>query len=169
VGADISVAARLFDEDWSAILMVRAGQGSAAANRGRIQMRKYLMGGAVALLAAMGAVQAEPLATAGVGLASCEKLARDIKPELGFNHMPNALVYYWVQGYMSAANIATLEGDSDYVDLSKYDEKMILPKILEFCTKYPDKKPISLIDDILNDADRLKGAWTKGTVKWAED
>jgi hypothetical protein len=132
-------------------------------------MRKYVMSVAVALMAATGAVQAEPLATAGVGLASCEKLARDIKPELGFNHMPNALVYYWVQGYMSAANIATLEGDSDYVDLSKFDEKVILPKILEFCTKHPDKKPISLIDDLLNDTDRIKGAWTKGTVKWAED
>jgi hypothetical protein len=23
--------------------------------------------------------------------------------------------------------------------------------------------------DILNNADRIKGAWTKGTVKWAQD
>lgn len=58
-------------------------------------MRKYVAGAAVGfmavvLIAASGTVQAEPLATAGVGLASCEKLARDIKPELGFNHIPNA-------------------------------------------------------------------------------
>lgn len=135
-------------------------------------MQKFFVGVAglsVSLLAAVGAVRAEPLATAGVGLASCEKLARDLKPEQGFNHMPNALVYYWVQGYMSAANIATLEGDGDYVDLSKYDETVILPKLQAFCAKNPDKKPISLIDELLNDAERIKGKWTKGTVKWAED
>ena len=131
-------------------------------------MRKYVVGVAFGLMA-MGAAQAEPLATAGVGLAICEKLARDLKPEQGFNHLPNALVYYWVQGYMSAANITTLESDSEYVDLSKYDEKVILPAIQEFCTKNPDKKPISLIDGILDKAAKIKGAWTKGTVKWAAE
>ena len=134
-------------------------------------MRNHIVGaaGLLASLLAVGTLRAEPLATAGVGLASCEKLARDLKPEQGFNHMPNALVYYWVRGYMSAANIATLEGDGEYVDLSKYDETVILPKLQAFCAKNPDKKPISLIDDLLNDADRIKGKWTKGTVKWAED
>jgi hypothetical protein len=132
-------------------------------------MHRYVAGLAIGLLAAAGAAQAEPLATSGVGLASCQKLAADLKPELGFNHVPNAMIYYWVQGYMSAANIATLEGDSDYVDLSKYDEKVILPALKEFCGKNPDKKPISLIADILYNADRIKGAWTKGTVKWASD
>ena len=132
-------------------------------------MRKYAAGVAVGLMAATGVAEAEPLATAGVGLASCEKLARDLKPEQGFNHLPNALVYYWVQGYMSAANITTLESDSEYVDLSKYDEKVIVPAIKEFCTKNPDKKPISLIDDMLSNADMIKGTWTKGTVKWAAD
>ena len=120
-------------------------------------------------LGAVSAARAEPLATAGVGLASCQKLASDIRPELGFNHLPNALVYYWVQGYMSAANITTLESDGDYIDLSKYDEKAILPAIKEFCTKHPDRKPVSLIDDILTNANRIKGAWKKGTIKWAAD
>ena len=134
-------------------------------------MRKYKYAATVAigLIAGLGAVHAEPLATAGVGLATCEKLARDLNPEQGFNHLPNALVYYWVQGYMSAANITTLESDSDHVDLSKYDEKVILPAIKDFCTKNPDKKPISLIDNILNTAPRIKGPWTKGTIKWAAD
>jgi hypothetical protein len=132
-------------------------------------MHKFFGGVVLSLAAAMGAVQAEPLTTSGIGLASCEKLAADLKPEQGFNHLPNALVYYWVQGYMSAANIATLEGDSDYVDLSKYDEKVILPAIQDFCLKNPGKKPISLIDEILSNADRAKGAWTKGTIKWAAD
>jgi hypothetical protein len=136
-------------------------------------MRKYVaaagIGFLASFLAAMGAVQAEPLTTSGIGLASCEKLARDLKPEQGFSHMPNALIYYWVQGYMSAANIALLEGDSEYVDLSKYDEKVILPAIQAFCAKNPSKKPISLIDDMLDKADKIKGTWTKGTVKWAAD
>jgi hypothetical protein len=130
---------------------------------------KCLAGAAIGLMAVMSGVQAEPLTTAGVGLASCEKLAQDIKPEQGFNHLPNALVLYWVQGYMSAANIATLESDGNYIDLSKYDEKAILPAIKTFCEKNPDKKPISMIDSILNDADRIKGSWTKGTIKWAAD
>jgi hypothetical protein len=121
------------------------------------------------LLAGIGTVQAQALATAGIGLASCEKLGPDIKPELGFNHLPNALVFYWVQGYMSAANIALLEGDSEHVDLAKYDEKQILPAIKEFCEKNPTKKPISLIDDILSNADRIKGEWPKGSVKWAAE
>jgi hypothetical protein len=134
-------------------------------------MRKYnfLAAAAIGLMAFVGAVQAEPLTTAGIGLASCEKLAGDLKPEQGLGHFPNALVYYWVQGYMSAANITTLESDSDYIDLSKYDEKVILPAIKEFCEKNPDRKPISRIDDILNKADRIKGRWIKGTIKWAAE
>ena len=85
---------------------------------------------------------AEPLATAGIGVQSCAKLAKDMNPAEGFNNMTNALVYYWMQGYMSAANMALLEGDNEYVDLSLMDEKNLLPKIHEFCTKNPDKKPI---------------------------
>ena len=80
---------------------------------------------------------AEPLATAGIGVQSCAKLAKDMNPAEGFNNMTNALVYYWMQGYMSAANMALLEGDNEYVDLSLMDEKNLLPKIHEFCTKNP--------------------------------
>jgi hypothetical protein len=134
-------------------------------------MRKLapIAGVAIGLTAVIGAARAEPLATSGIGLASCEKLARDLKPEEGFNHLPNSLVLYWVQGYMSAANITTLESDGNYVDLSKYNDKTILPAIKDFCDKNPDKKPISLIDNILNTAKREKGPWTKGTIKWAAD
>jgi hypothetical protein len=133
-------------------------------------MRSAIAGVAVGLLAAaVSPIHAEPLTTAGMGLTGCDKLARDLKPQEGFNHMPNLLMFFWVQGYMSAANVATLEGDSDYVDLSKYDENVILPAIHEFCRKNPGKKPISFIDGILNDADRIKGRWKKGTIKWAAD
>jgi hypothetical protein len=132
-------------------------------------MHKCVAGVAVGLVVAVGAVQAEPLATSGVGLKSCQKLAADLKPEQGLNYLPNALVYNWAQGYMSAANIATLEGDNNYVDLSKYDEKVVLSAVKEFCGKNPDKTPISLLDDILGKADRVAGTWTKGTVIWAAE
>jgi hypothetical protein len=134
-------------------------------------MRKLapIAGVAIVVMAAIGTVRAEPLATNGIGLASCEKLARDLKPAEGFNHLPNALVLYWAQGYMSAANITTLESDGNYIDLAKYDDKTLLPAIKDFCDKNPDRKPISLIDDILNTATRIKGPWKKGTIKWAAD
>jgi hypothetical protein len=111
----------------------------------------------------------EPLTTAGIGVASCEKLAKDMNPAEGFNNTVNSLIFYWVQGYMSAANIALLEGDSQYVDLSKMDEKKLLPMIQEFCKKNPDKKPISLIDKLIEDSDKSEGKWKSGTVPWAAD
>ena len=112
---------------------------------------------------------AEPLTTAGIGVASCEKLAKDMNPAEGLNNNVNALIFYWVQGYMSAANIALLEGDSQYVDLAKMDEKKLLPMIQEFCKKNPDKKPISLIDKLIEDSDKSEGKWKSGTVPWAAD
>ena len=112
---------------------------------------------------------AEPLTTAGIGVASCEKLAKDMNPAEGLNNNVNALMFYWVQGYMSAANIALLEGDSQYVDLSRMDEKKLLPMIQDFCKKNPDKKPISLIDKLIEDSDKSEGKWKSGTVPWAAD
>ena len=126
---------------------------------------------AVSLVAALVAegVRAEPLATAGIGVGNCAKLAGDMKPEDGFNNLANALIYFWVQGYMSAANITTLEADSEYIDLAKFDEKTLLPMIHEFCSKNPDKKPVSLIDALLEKTAKLTGAWPKGTVGWAAE
>jgi hypothetical protein len=112
---------------------------------------------------------AQPLATAGIGVGSCEKLAKDMNPAEGFSNTANALIFYWVQGYMSAANIALLEGDSQYVDLSLMDEKKLLPLIHEYCTKNPTKKPISLIDGLIEDTDKIEGKWKSGTVPWAAD
>ncbi|MEA2760448.1 MAG: hypothetical protein QOH65_3061, partial [Methylobacteriaceae bacterium] len=92
---------------------------------------------------------ADPLATAGIGVANCGKLATDMKPDEGLNNTANFLIFYWVQGYMSAANITTLESDRNYIDLSKFDDKTLLPMIYDYCSKNPDKKPISLIDSLL--------------------
>ncbi len=138
-----------------------------------IVSKRGLVGTAFATVLAVGLfttkARTEPLATAGMGLHSCAKLAQDMKPEEGFNNLANALIYFWVQGYMSAANITTLESDSEYVDLSKFDEKTLLPMIQDFCAKNPDKKPISLIDRLLEDTEKLTGPWKKGSVGWAAE
>ena len=114
-------------------------------------------------------VCAEPLATAGIGVASCEKLAKDMNPEEGFKNATNALIFYWVQGYMSAANITLLESDEEYVDLALMDEKKLLPLILDFCKKNPGNKPISLIDKLIDETAKIEGKWKSGTVPWAAD
>jgi hypothetical protein len=120
-------------------------------------------------LALGAAANADPLTTAGIGVANCGKLATDMKPDEGFNNTVNVLIYYWVQGYMSAANMTTLESDSNYIDLSKFDEKTLLPMIHEYCSKNPDKKPISLIDGLLDKTEKISGKWKKGTIPWAAE
>ena len=115
------------------------------------------------------AAGAEKLTTAGIGVASCEKLAKDMNPAEGFSNTTNALIFYWVQGYMSAANIALLEGDSQYVDLFAMNETKILPLIHEFCKNNPTRKPISAIDQLIEDTDKVEGKWKSGTVPWAAD
>ena len=124
---------------------------------------------AACLVGFTAAAGAEPLTTSGIGVASCEKLAKDMKPEEGFSNTANALIFYWVQGYMSAANMALLEGDSQFVDLSLMDEKKLLSLIYDFCRNNPDKKPISLIDKLIDDADKVEGKWKSGTIPWAAD
>ena len=60
------------------------------------------------------ASRAEPPLTGGIGLQSCAKLAAEL-PGLGLDHPPNYQLYYWVQGYISAANIFLLNQYTDYV------------------------------------------------------
>ena len=124
---------------------------------------------AACFLCFAASANAEPLATAGIGVASCEKLAKDMNPAEGFSNTTNALIFYWVQGYMSAANMALLEGDSQYVDLFVMNETKILPLIFDFCKKNPDKKPINVIDKLIEDSNKVEGKWKSGTVPWAAD
>jgi len=133
------------------------------------RIRYGLAAVAACFLALATPADAEPLATAGIGVASCEKLAKDMNPAEGFNNITNSLVFYWVQGYMSAANIALLEGDSQYVDLFVMNEKKILPLVYDFCQKNPDKKPISVVDKLIEDSNKVEGKWKSGTVPWAAD
>jgi hypothetical protein len=100
--------------------------------------------------------RAQGLVTQGIGLSSCAKLANDIKPEQGLNHLPNALMFYWVQGYLSAANIYLLNQYTSHIDLSDVDEAKILRLVSSFCKANPDKKPISAIDKFIREADKIE-------------
>jgi hypothetical protein len=98
---------------------------------------------------------ADPVVTKGIGLSNCGKLAKDLKPGAGLDHMPNALLFYWVQGYMSAANIYLLNEYTNYVDLNTADEGKILKTVADFCKANPDKTPISAIDALIRKADKI--------------
>jgi hypothetical protein len=99
--------------------------------------------------------RADPLITQGVGLSSCAKLANDLKPSEGHNHPPNYLLFYWVQGYVSAANIFLLNEYTNYVDMNDVEANTILKIVFDFCKANPDKKPISAIDKFIQDAKKV--------------
>jgi hypothetical protein len=92
--------------------------------------------------------RAEPTINAGIGLSSCAKLGPDLKPAEGLNHMPNALLFFWIQGYLSAANIYLL-------DMSAVDAGKMIKLVADFCAANPDNKPVTAIDKFINDADKI--------------
>jgi hypothetical protein len=106
-------------------------------------------------VAGAGPGRADATLTSGIGLSRCEKLGPDLKPGAGMNHLPNALLFYWVQGYLSAANIFLLNEHSDYIDIGKVDEPIITKLVAEFCAENPDKKPISAIDKFIRETDKV--------------
>jgi len=111
---------------------------------------------ACALCSSMTPSRADPLITQGVGLSSCAKLGTDLKPSEGLNHPPNYLLFYWVQGYVSAANIYLLNEYTNYVDMNDVDANKILKLVFDFCKANPDKKPISAIDRFIRDATKVE-------------
>jgi hypothetical protein len=111
--------------------------------------------------------RADPLLTTGIGLSNCGKLARDLKPGAGFDHLPNALLFYWVQGYMSAANIYILNEDTEYIDLERIEEPKITKLVADFCKANPDKKPVSAIDKLIRDADKIEAKESDAFNPWA--
>lgn len=121
-----------------------------------------------ATLAFTGISRAQPLLTSGVGLASCGKIGAELKPGEGFNHMPNALLFYWVQGYMSAANIYILGEYTNYVDLSRVEEPAITKLVADFCKANPDKKPISAIDKYIREAKKVKAKESDAFDPWEQ-
>jgi hypothetical protein len=114
---------------------------------------------AVALAASIafaGAGRADALLTQGIGLASCAKLGPDLKPGAGMNHLQNMLLFYWVQGYLSAANVFLLKQYNDYIDVSQIEEPAITKLVAQFCADNPDKKPIRAIDKLIRDAKKVE-------------
>ena len=122
-------------------------------------MRFAHLAACAATIAAVGLATpsyAQPLLTGGIGLQSCEKLGPELKPAEGLNHPPNYLLFYWVQGYVSAANIYLLNEYTDYVDMNDVEVSVILKMVYDFCRANPDKKPIAAIDQFIREADKVK-------------
>ena len=112
------------------------------------------LGSALAGLATAG--RADPLLRQGIGLQTCEKLAPQLKPGAGLDHLPNALLFYWFQGYISAANIHLLNEYTDYVDAGAIDEATITKLVAEFCKANSDKRPVNAIDKFIQDATKIE-------------
>jgi len=111
---------------------------------------------------------AEPLLSQGVGSSSCARLAGDIKPGDGLNDPVNLMLYAWVQGYISAANVALLEYDGRYVNMADLTVGNVLQMIQDYCKSHPEKKPAQALDAYLKTTKKAKAQWTTGTVEWDE-
>ena len=132
-------------------------------------MRFAHLAACAATIAAVGLAtpsHAQPLLTGGIGLQSCEKLGPELKPAEGLNHPPNYLLFYWVQGYMSAANIYLLNEYTDYVDLGGVDEPTITRIVAEFCKANPDKKPIAAIDQFIREIKKVEAKESDAFDPW---
>jgi len=112
------------------------------------------LGSALAGLATTG--RADPLLRQGIGLQTCDKLAPQLKPGAGLDHLPNALLFYWFQGYISAANIHLLNEYTDYIDAGAIDEPTITKLVADFCRDNPDKRPVNGIDKLIQDATKIE-------------
>jgi len=115
-----------------------------------------------------GAAAAEPLVSQGIGAAGCNQLAGDINPDEGLNNPINLLVVAWVQGYISAANVALLEDDGRHVDMSALDDTKVLALVQGFCQANPDRKPMAAIDELIRKSAKIKTNWEPGTIEWDE-
>jgi hypothetical protein len=114
------------------------------------------------------AVAAEPLVSQGIGTSSCDRLANDINPAEGLSNPVNLLLVAWVQGYVSAANIALLEEDGRHVDMNTLDDTKVLTLVEAFCKANPDRKAVAAIDDLIRKSAKIKTTWEPGTVDWDE-
>jgi hypothetical protein len=120
------------------------------------------------IVAAATVSAAGPLISRGIGTAGCERLAADISPAEGLTNRVNLALLAWVQGYVSAANVALLEQDSHHVDMNTLDETKLLSELQTFCKANPDKKPVDAIDDMIRKSAKVKANWEPGTVEWDE-
>jgi hypothetical protein len=127
----------------------------------------YCIATAVATLVA-GMAAAEPLVSQGIGTASCERLADDLNPAEGLSNPINLLLVAWVQGYVSAANVAMLEEGGRHVDMNALDETRVLTLVQAFCKANPDRKPVAVVDELIRKSAKIKSTWEPGTIEWDE-
>jgi hypothetical protein len=123
---------------------------------------------AIAAFALPAAARAEPLLSRGIGTTNCAGLTADIKPNEGLNDPINLMLYAWVEGYVSAANIALLEYDRRHVDMSELTDLNVLHMIREYCKAHPEKKPSNALDAYLKTTKKMRAQWQTGTVEWDE-
>lgn len=123
---------------------------------------------ALVMAGAPGTATAEPLISQGIGTSSCDQLADDINLAEGLSNPINLLLVAWVQGYISAANIALLEDDGRHVDMNTLDDTKVLTLVQAFCKANPDKKPVAAIDELIRKSPKAKTRWEPGTVNWDE-
>jgi len=123
---------------------------------------------ALVMAGAPGTATAEPLISQGIGTSSCDQLADDINLAEGLSNPINLLLVAWVQGYISAANIALLEDDGRHVDMNTLDDTKVLTLVQAFCKANPDKKPVAAIDELIRKSAKVKTMWEPGTVEWDE-
>lgn len=109
---------------------------------------------------------AEALVTQGIGTSSCAQLAADLNPAEGLANPVNLMLFAWVQGYVSAANIALLDDDARHVDMSTLDGGRIVSLVFDYCKANPDKKPITAIDELIRNAGKIKTQWETGPLDW---
>ncbi len=113
-------------------------------------------------------IAGEPLLSQGIGASKCGDLAADIKPAEALVNQINLMLYAWVQGYVSAANVALLEYDSKHIDMTDLDASRVLSMILDYCKANPDKRPANALDAFIKTAKKSKAQWKTGTVEWDE-
>ena len=143
----------------------RRSYANAACER---VLRLVLLAGAVVAGIAAGA-QSEPLVTQGIGTSSCASVAADIHPAQGLANPVNLMLYVWVQGYVSAANLALLGNNAEHLDIGAFDDDMVLNLVLSFCKANPDKRPIAAIDELIRKSAKIKTkAAEAGTILWHE-
>lgn len=131
----------------------------------------FLLGVALTGVLAPYAIErtaAETLVTQGIGTSSCARVAADINPAEGLANPVNVMLFAWVQGYVSAANIALLDDDAKHIDISVLDGGRVLNLVLEYCKANPDKKPIAAIDELIRKSAKIKTRWETRTLDWAE-
>jgi len=134
----------------------------------RMLVRTGIVAAALFGLTAFTSAKAEPLLSQGIGVSSCARVASDVKPGEGLDNPVNLMLYAWVQGYVSAANVALLEYDAKHIDMSELSDARVLGLLQDYCKAHPDKKPANALDAYIKTTKKLKTQWTTGTVQWDE-